>query len=419
MKKKLCTILLSFIMVLGLSISSFAAQNNLSNQQDSSSDIEDFIAKILNQDSVRVDVGTDKMYLDKKISVPVNTDASLIIYRINVDKDTNVTLNYKFGSKTFGIGVSPYDISSLTPAIIEDIEGAISWIDISTDNSDVQQDSVDLKLKKGVNDIAVLSTKGDYEITAKTTGDLKEMKQMKVNEVKKGATTITGTGFKGAEVTLVDPTDKDVKSTTVKDDNTFAIKINEAEEGDSYILTMKKDGYIAQVKIVSVDIVKKDFNNFTVNTVKSTSKYVTGKGESGAEVYIMVGDTLGIGQSTVKSDGTYSVKLPPKPQAGTVLTVIMKKEGYNTKTKNVTIKKVFTKKLTVNTVKSTSTSITGKGSPSATIKAYVGDKKIGETKVSSKGTYSMKIAKQSKGTKITVKMSKTGFATSTKTVTVQ
>ena len=63
-------------------------------------------------------------------------------------------------------------------------------------------------------------------------------------------------------------------------------------------------------------------------------------------------------------------------------------------------KKIF-KTFTVNSVYNSSTKIRGKG---ATVRAYVGGKQVGKTKVSSSGTYSIKISKKKKNTKITVKI---------------
>lgn len=81
-------------------------------------------------------------------------------------------------------------------------------------------------------------------------------------------------------------------------------------------------------------------------------------------------------------------------------------------------KKTF-KTFTVNSVYSSSTKITGKGTKGATVKAYVNGKQIGKSTVSSSGTYSIKISKKKKNTKITVKISKSGYTTKSKTVTVK
>ena len=81
-------------------------------------------------------------------------------------------------------------------------------------------------------------------------------------------------------------------------------------------------------------------------------------------------------------------------------------------------KKTF-KTFTVNSVYNSSTKITGKGLKGATVKAYVSGKQIGKSTVSSSGSYSIKISKRKKNTKITVKISKSGYTTKSKTITVK
>ncbi|MGN1032477.1 MAG: Ig-like domain-containing protein, partial [Intestinibacter sp.] len=67
---------------------------------------------------------------------------------------------------------------------------------------------------------------------------------------------------------------------------------------------------------------------------------------------------------------------------------------------------------TVNTIRNTSTSITGKGLAGAYVKAYVNGKQIGSTvKVKSDGTYKISIPKQKSKTGVIVKMKKSGYET--------
>ena len=74
--------------------------------------------------------------------------------------------------------------------------------------------------------------------------------------------------------------------------------------------------------------------------------------------------------------------------------------------------------LTVNAVTTSDKKITGTGLKGAKVKAYVKGDKIGSEKVKSDGSYTIKIDKQKKGTVITVKMSKDGYKTQTKEITV-
>ncbi|MDU4861746.1 MAG: Ig-like domain-containing protein [Terrisporobacter othiniensis] len=75
---------------------------------------------------------------------------------------------------------------------------------------------------------------------------------------------------------------------------------------------------------------------------------------------------------------------------------------------NISVVEAATKKtfetFTVNSVYNSSTKIRGKCTKCATVRAYVDGKQVGKTKVSSSGTYSIKISKKKKNTKITVKI---------------
>ena len=93
--------------------------------------------------------------------------------------------------------------------------------------------------------------------------------------------------------------------------------------------------------------------------------------------------------------------------------------GYGTPKLSLAFLKQFSK-LTVNKISTSSKSISGKGQKGATVKAYVNGKQIGKTtKVSSSGNYKISISKQKKGKKITVKMSKSGYLTTEKSVVVK
>lgn len=98
---------------------------------------------------------------------------------------------------------------------------------------------------------------------------------------------------------------------------------------------------------------------------------------------------------------------------------LLKKRGYNVTYSGQVVKNLSTfKTFTVNNIKATSKTITGKGLKGATVKAYIGSKEIGKATVDSKGNYKISIKTQKSGTKITVKMSKSSYKTISKTKTV-
>lgn len=161
----------------------------------------------------------------------------------------------------------------------------------------------------------------------------------------------------------------------------------------------------------------KAFKTFTVNSINPSSTKITGKGLKGATATAYVNGKQ-IGKTTVPSSGKYTINIK-KQKPGTKVTVKLRKPDYYTEsiTKKVANAKFST--FTVNSVKSSSTKISGKGLKGATVRAYVGSKQIGKSTVKSNNTYSIKIPKQKKGKKITVKISKSGYTTKSKSITVK
>ena len=125
------------------------------------------------------------------------------------------------------------------------------------------------------------------------------------------------------------------------------------------------------------------------------------------------GDSVTVVKDLKVKGASSSIKI------GTKVKVKISKTGYESRTKTVTVKKAFTSNLTINSVKKTSTYVTGKGQSGATVRAYVNGKQIGKSATVKNGKYSIRIPKQSKGKKITVKMTKTNYITVSKTTTVK
>lgn len=422
MKKKLLSVLLTFMMVLTLSTSVFADET--SNIRAKNLGVGDVLTSSLKSSNRSKEEFGKEIKLDSQETYKVKEDSSTMTYKLSLSKDKSISLEYKTNGALFGIMVMSQDeLEKLNDENISDddsmdkIFDSIKWDDTLL-NKNVGKDvagKVELKLKKGNYAIVVMSTKGTYTVSpmSKATS-LKSMSPYTINKALPGATYITGKGVAGAKVTVTNENMK-TYTTTVKSDNTFKVKVPKLEEDDVLEIKMIKNGYGTRYKIAYVEYAK--FSTFTVNQLKSTSTKISGKGKSGATVRAYV-DGKKIGETIVKSDGTYSMKIK-KQSSGRKILVKMYKTGYTTKSKTITVKKVFSKGLTVNSVKSTQKTITGKGSKGATVKAYVNNKQIGKATVKSNGTYSMKIKKQSKGKSITVKMSKSGYAISSKSIKVK
>lgn len=136
----------------------------------------------------------------------------------------------------------------------------------------------------------------------------------------------------------------------------------------------------------------------TVNTVYTKAKKVTGKTIlEKAKVTAKIGSKTYAGKSGSK--GKFTIKIPKQRKSGKKVTVtVYNPDGTKYASKTVKVKK----RLTVNTVYTTSTKVTGTTKwEKKWVKVKIG-KAIYWKKAASNGKYSVKIPKQAKNTKITV-----------------
>lgn len=147
-----------------------------------------------------------------------------------------------------------------------------------------------------------------------------------------------------------------------------------------------------------------------IPTVKNTTKVIEGYVTPKAKVVVYKGTTK-LKAATVDSKGFYKVTIPAQ-KAKTVLSFVIYNElGDRLVTKKVTVKAVTVKAATA--VKATTQKVTGKATKNTRISIYKGTKKIRTTKVTTKGTFSVAIPKQKKGTVLKIVVVDTAGNTST------
>ncbi|WP_230163462.1 Ig-like domain-containing protein, partial [Peribacillus simplex] len=238
----------------------------------------------------------------------------------------------------------------------------------------------------------------------------------KVNEVTDKTTNIIGESEPGS-ILMVKAGTPVIGSTTTSTDGKFTVRISKQKAGTKLTVTATdKAGNTSEAK----DLTVKDATAPSIPTVNAIYDYsttITGKAETNAKVYAMVGSKI-IGETTAK-DGAYTIKIA-KQKAGTSIIVYAVDVARNkSATKSVkVIDKTAPSTPSVNTVYDYSTSITGKAETNANVYAMVGSRKIGETTAKS-GSYIMKISKQKAGTSIAVYAKDvSGNKSSSKTVKV-
>ena len=399
MKKKLLSLVISFMMIFTCVIPVSAQTAS----KPAETNIQDILEEILGKENPEIEMKTGTMKIGQTKTVKVDGDIAMYMYELNVAKETSVQLKANTNAQVLEVAISDDELEPV-------------WEDfILNEKKESKELTADLKLKAGSYIVVVTATKGTTTVstTQKSTA-LKTISPFTVDTILPGAKVVNGTGLKGATVKVV-TSDLKVYTTTVDKNGRYSVKIPAQEEYDTVIVKISKEGYASKIKTLSVEY--KEIKTFTVNDLKTTSTTVTGKGLNGATVKAYVNGKQ-IGKSATVKNGKYSITIP-KQKIGTKVKVKISKTGYESRTKTVTVKKAFTSNLTINSVKKTSTTITGKGQSGATVKAYVNGKQIGKSATVKNGKYSIKIPKQSKGKKITVKMTKTNYITVSKTTTVK
>ncbi|OCA89871.1 hypothetical protein A8L44_02740 [Bacillus sp. FJAT-27986] len=284
--------------------------------------------------------------------------------------------------------------------------------------------SVDLKtkLKAGTKLYATVTdpkTGLVSEATAITVTDKTAPSTPSVNAVSDKSTSVTGKTETGAKVT-VKAGSKTLGTATANSKGNYAVKIKKQKAGTSLsVSATDKAGNASKAKTVKVAD-KTAPSAPSVNTVSDKSTTVAGKTEAGAKVTVKSGSKT-LGTATANSKGNYTVKIK-KQKAGTSLSVTATdKAGNTSKAKNVKVAdKTAPSAPSVNTVKSSSTKVTGKTESSAKVTVKVGSKTLGTATANSKGNYTVKIKKQKAGTSLSVTAKdKAGNTSKAKTIKVK
>lgn len=250
--------------------------------------------------------------------------------------------------------------------------------------------------------------------------ELQNIDKLSVKEVLSTSTTIKGTTIEGATVKAYVGKTQIGKTCKSNQKGDFTISIPKQRGNTKIKIIATKDGYKEKSKEIKVSKVVYNFTKeLTMSLVSPTSTKITGKGQSGATIKAYVKGKQ-IGKSVkVKADGTFSITIP-KQKSKTIIDLKMSKKGYTTVCESKKVLKLFSKALKVNSVSRNSTKITGSCQRGARVKAYVNGKQIVKTAVvDNKGNYKIYISPQKKGTKITIKMSKTDYKTVSKDVIVK
>ncbi|RQX47407.1 hypothetical protein DB790_03175 [Staphylococcus capitis] len=182
---------------------------------------------------------------------------------------------------------------------------------------------------------------------------------------------------------------------------TSVVQIDQILAADKYGNEMRYDPVYDNNKLNSQFKVERTENvqSFSVDPIADFSTEIRGKASSGMTMYAYVNGKK-IGQASVV-DGKYFMKIPKQLANSKIQLYTVNK--YKNKSKVVTITvldRTAPKKPTVS--KMAPRMISGKGEKGSIVYIYKGSTKLGSATVSSKGTYSINIRPQKKGTTLVI-----------------
>ncbi len=220
----------------------------------------------------------------------------------------------------------------------------------------------------------------------------------RVNGVSDAATSVSGTTEAYAKVTVK-------RGSTVigthSADSKGAFKVSIAKQKAGTVLSVyAEDGAHNKSATVTVKVLDRTAPGLPkVNAVSDAATSVSGTTEAYAKVTVKRGSTV-IGTHSADSKGAFKVSIA-KQKSGTVLSVYAEDAAHN-KSATATVKVVdrtAPARPVVSTFGDNQTTISGKAEPGSTVTIKYGRTVLGHSIVTSKGTFSVKIAhKQRAGT---------------------
>ncbi|MBC1316995.1 immunoglobulin-like domain-containing protein [Listeria booriae] len=230
-----------------------------------------------------------------------------------------------------------------------------------------------------------------------------------INTVTSDDIKVTGTGTKGAVVTLT-IAGHDYTG-IVGDNGEYSITIVKQPAGTA--ITAKQEINGKASASATATVTQGAVTPPTVNPVTTDDTKVTGTGMKGAVVKLTIGGTDYTG--LVDNDGKYSIDIPKQVEG----TGIVATEILNGKTSTTTITSVTQGTVvapTINSVTTEDTTVKGTGTTGAVVTITIGSSTY--TGAVTNGNYSITIPKQTAGTIISAKQTLNGKASAVATTTV-
>ncbi|MBC2024049.1 Ig-like domain-containing protein [Listeria booriae] len=226
-----------------------------------------------------------------------------------------------------------------------------------------------------------------------------------------GGTTVSGISAGGASVELWNE-DVVIGAATADRLGNWKITVQPLLGGDTLVAKATLFDKMKESISYTVSLGKLE----QVSPVTTNSTKVKGKGAVGATVSVKESNKE-IGTGVVDENGDFEITIP-KQTEGSQLSITQSRKDTTSDATEITVAKGLDKVSEISTVTTESTTLTGKGSPEATISVKAKGVEIGTATVTSGGEFTVDIAKQEEGTELFITQSKDGDESEATKITV-
>lgn len=358
-----------------------------------------------------------------KSSGIVDQDGNFEIPIANQAVDNLIIVYQKWNGTVFGVNGSYGDMNFLVK-VVEGIEkpavNAVSGKETKVTGRGKQGAKVRVQAsgqeigtatvgQNGVFEVTIPAQKmgNELQITQEEDKDVSESTKVIVeqevpevtSELKEGMTTLSGTASPGADVAVwtgaVAPV-ANVKSDVITGQWTATVPAliggNTVQVSASLGLNQIKSSVRYGIELGSITELRAIISGERVK--------VTGKGSPGATLNVKSGGNF-VGTTTVDDTGRFEL-LIRRTIEGEKLSVSQTKNGMNSIVSETLVLKGIDAPNNIDIVTASSTEVSGKGKPGATVSVKVNGQEIGTGQVNNDGNFKVTIPKQAQGTKLSI-----------------
>lgn len=192
--------------------------------------------------------------------------------------------------------------------------------------------SIKIPNQKVGTSINVTVSKNNYNTKSKTiTVKKRDISTLNIDNVYFNSNYVSGKTLNNSKVSI--KIGNKTYSGNSSSNGKFNIKIPSQKVGVSVKVTVSKNNYNTKSKTINVK--KRNISNLTINTVRNTHTFVSGKTLAGSTISVKINSKTY--KTTANSSGYFKVSIP-KQKTKTKINVTVSKANYNSKSTTINVK---------------------------------------------------------------------------------